>query len=88
MASSHSIEVSTPAWKCCSRRLRANFSGVTQTGRRQARARLDALGPALRAGLLYRADAAGLRAGRRDPVLWGNPKTRNFGESLIDCEEG
>ena len=54
---------------------------------RQLRSRLEALGPALRAELLHvlmlpnydRADAIG--------SYWGNPKTRTFGELLIDCEE-
>jgi hypothetical protein len=48
---------------------------------------LDALGPAPRAELLHvlmlpnsdRADAIG--------SYWANPKTRAFGELLIDCEE-
>jgi hypothetical protein len=51
------------------------------------RARLEALPPAPRAELLHvlmlpdleRADAIG--------SYWGNPKTRIFGELLIDCEE-
>jgi len=54
---------------------------------RRLRARLDALGPAPRAELLRvltlpdfeRADATG--------SYWANPKTRTFGELLIDCEE-
>ena len=49
---------------------------------------IHALGPALRAELLHvlmlpdfeRADAIG--------SYCGNPKTRTFGELLIDCEEG
>jgi hypothetical protein len=28
-----------------------------------------------------------LRAGRRDRLVLGNPKTRTFAELLIDCEE-
>jgi hypothetical protein len=55
--------------------------------KRRLQARLDALGPAPRAELLNvlmlpdfdRADAIG--------SYWGNPKTRTFGELLIDCEE-
>lgn len=54
---------------------------------RQLRSRLDALGPAPRAELLHvlmlpdfeRVDAMG--------SYWANPKTRTFGELLIDCEE-
>jgi hypothetical protein len=54
---------------------------------RRLRERLDALGPAPRAELLHvlmlpdsdRADTIG--------SYWGNPKTRTFGELLIDCEE-
>ena len=54
---------------------------------RQLRSRLDALGPATRAELLHvlmlpdfeRVDAMG--------SYWANPKTRTFGELLIDCEE-
>jgi hypothetical protein len=54
---------------------------------RRLRERLDALGPAPRAELLHvlmlpdfdRADAIG--------SYWGNPKTRTFGELLIDCVE-
>jgi hypothetical protein len=54
---------------------------------RELHQRLDALGPAPRAELLHvlmlldfdRADAIG--------SYWGNPKTRTFGELLIDCEE-
>jgi hypothetical protein len=54
---------------------------------RRLQARPDALGPAPRAELLHvlmlpdfdRADVIG--------SYWGNPKTRAFGELLIDCEE-
>ena len=54
---------------------------------RRLRERLDALGLAPRAELLHvlmfpdfeRADAIG--------AYWGNPRTRTFGELLIDCEE-
>jgi hypothetical protein len=34
-----------------------------------------------------RPDAARLRAGRRDRVLLGQPKTLTFADLLIDCEE-
>ena len=55
---------------------------------RWLQARLDALGPSPSAELLKvlmlpdfeRADAIG--------SYWGNPKTRNLAELLIDCEEG
>jgi hypothetical protein len=54
---------------------------------RRLQERLEALGPAPRAELLHvltlpdfeRADAIG--------SYWENPRTRAFGELLIDCEE-
>jgi hypothetical protein len=60
-------------------------SHATDELERMLRERLDALGPAPRAELLRvlilpdfdRADAIG--------TYWGNPKTRIFGQLLIDC---
>jgi hypothetical protein len=54
---------------------------------RRLRERLDEFGPTPRAELLHilmlphfdRVDVIG--------PYWGNPKTRAFGEPLIDCEE-
>jgi hypothetical protein len=53
---------------------------------RRLQERLDALGPATRAGLLPRPDAA-LERAERIGEFWGYPETRGFGELLIDLEE-
>ena len=53
----------------------------------QLRDRLDALGPAPRAELLHVLTLPDFDRVRAIQSYWGNPKTRNFGELLIDCEE-
>ena len=50
-------------------------------------ARLDALGPAPRAELLHVLMLPDLDRAERIGDFWANPKTRTFGELLIDCEE-
>jgi hypothetical protein len=54
---------------------------------RRLRARLDALGPAPRAELLYVLMLPDFERADRIGEFWGYPKTREFGELLIDCEE-
>jgi hypothetical protein len=54
---------------------------------RQLRERLDALGPDPRAELLHVLMLADLDRADAIGSYWGNPKTRTFGELLIDCEE-
>jgi hypothetical protein len=54
---------------------------------RRLRQRLDALGPAPRAELLHALTLPDFDRADRIGAYWGNPKTRTFGELLIDCEE-
>ena len=54
---------------------------------RRPRERLDALGPAPRAELLHVLRLPDFERVSAIQSYWGNPKTRNFGELLIDCEE-
>jgi len=54
---------------------------------RRLRARLDALGPVPRAELLYILTLPDFDRVGAIQSYWGNPKTRNFAELLIDCEE-
>jgi hypothetical protein len=54
---------------------------------RQLRQRLVALGPAPRAELLHVLMLPDFERANRIGSHWGNPKTRAFGELLIDCEE-
>jgi hypothetical protein len=54
---------------------------------RRLRERLDALGPAPRAELLHVLRLPDLDRVERIGEFWGHPKTRTFGELLIDCEE-
>jgi hypothetical protein len=54
---------------------------------RQLPERLDALGPAPRAELLYVLMLPDFDRADRIGEFWGNPKTRTFAELLIDCEE-
>ena len=54
---------------------------------RRLRARLDALGPAPRAELLHVLMLPGFDRPDAIGSYWRNPKTRAFGELLIDCEE-
>ena len=54
---------------------------------RRLRKRLDALGPASGAELLHVLIPSDLERAERIGAYWGNPKTRTFGELLIDCEE-
>jgi hypothetical protein len=49
--------------------------------------RLDALGPAPRAELLYVLMLPDFERADRIGSYWGNRKTRAFAEPLIDCEE-
>jgi hypothetical protein len=51
------------------------------------RERLDALGPAPRAELLQLLRLPDLDRADRIGEFWANPKTRTFGELLIDLEE-
>jgi hypothetical protein len=54
---------------------------------RRLQERLDALGPAPRAELLYVLMLPDLERDDAIGSYWGNPKTRSFAELLIDCEE-
>ena len=54
---------------------------------RRLRERLDALGPAPRAELLHVLMIPDLERADRIGEFWGNRKTREFAELLIDCEE-
>ena len=54
---------------------------------RRLRARLDALGPAPRAELLRVLTLPDFERTEAIGSYWANPKTRTFGELLIDCEE-
>jgi hypothetical protein len=54
---------------------------------RGLRQRLDALGPAPRAELLYVLTLSDFDRADRIGEFWGNPKTRAFAELLIECEE-
>lgn len=54
---------------------------------RQLRSRLDALGPATRAELLHVLMLPDFERVDAMSSYWANPKTRTFGELLIDCEE-
>jgi len=54
---------------------------------RTLRERLDALGPAPRAELLHVLILPDFDRADRIGEFWGNPKTRTFGELLIDSEE-
>jgi hypothetical protein len=54
---------------------------------RRLRARLDALGPAPRAELLHVLMLPDFDRAELIGEFWGNLKTRNFAELLIDCEE-
>jgi hypothetical protein len=54
---------------------------------RLLRERLDALGPAPRAELLHVLRLPDFDRADRIGEFYGNPKTRTFGELLIDCEE-
>jgi hypothetical protein len=49
--------------------------------------RLDALGPALRADLLYVLLLPDFERADRIGEFWGYPESRAFAELLIDCEE-
>jgi hypothetical protein len=51
------------------------------------RERLDDLGPAPRAELLHALMLPDLDRAERIGEFWGHPKTRTFGELLIDLEE-
>jgi hypothetical protein len=54
---------------------------------RRLRARLDALGPALRAELLHVLMLPDFERADRIGEFWGYPQSRIFAELLIDCEE-
>jgi hypothetical protein len=54
---------------------------------RRLRQRLDALGPAPRAELLHVPMLPDFDRADRIGEFWGHPKTREFGELLIDLEE-
>jgi hypothetical protein len=54
---------------------------------RRLQARLDAFGPAPRAELLHVLMLPDFDRADRIGQFWGNPKTRTFGELLIDSEE-
>ena len=54
---------------------------------RRLRQRLDALGPAPRAELPHVLTLPDFERVGAIQSYWGNPKTRAFGELLIDCEE-
>jgi hypothetical protein len=54
---------------------------------RQLRARLDALGPAPRAELLYVLRLPDLDRAERIGEFWSYPQSRTFAELLIDSEE-
>jgi hypothetical protein len=54
---------------------------------RRLRARLDALGPALRAELLHVLMLPDFQRADRIGEFWGYPQSRTFAELLIDCEE-
>ena len=54
---------------------------------RRLQTHLDALGPAPRAQLLHVLMLPDFERVDRIGNYWGNPKTRTFGELLIDCEE-
>ena len=54
---------------------------------RRISARQDALGPAPRAELLHVLTLPDFERVGAIQSYWGNPKTRTFGELLIDCEE-
>jgi len=51
---------------------------------RRLRERLDALGPARRAELLHVLMLPDFERADRIGSYWGNPKTRAFGELLVD----
>jgi hypothetical protein len=51
------------------------------------RQRLEALPPAARAELLHVLRLPDFDRADRIGEFWGHPKTREFGELLIDCEE-
>ena len=55
---------------------------------RRLRERLDALGPAPRPELRHVLIVRYLERAERIGEFWVNPKTRTFGELLIDLEEG
>jgi hypothetical protein len=54
---------------------------------RTLRERLDALGPAPRAGLLHVLMLPDFERADRIGEFWGYPQSRTFAELLIDCEE-
>ena len=54
---------------------------------RRLRERLDALGPAPRAELLYVLMLPDFDRADRIGEFWGYPESRAFAELLIDCEE-
>jgi hypothetical protein len=54
---------------------------------RRLRERLDALRPTRRAELLHVLMLPDFDRADRIGEFWGNPKTRTFGELLVDCEE-
>jgi hypothetical protein len=54
---------------------------------RRLRARLDALGPAPRAGLLDVLMLADLDRAERIGEFWSYQQSRTFAELLIECEE-
>ena len=54
---------------------------------RRLQARLDAFGPAPRAELLHVLMLPDFNRADRIGEFWVNPKTRTFGELLIDLEE-
>jgi hypothetical protein len=54
---------------------------------RRLRAHLDALGPAPLAELLHVLRLPDFERADQIGEFWGYPKSRTFGELLIDCEE-
>jgi hypothetical protein len=58
-----------------------------QLERRRLKARLDAVGPTPRAGLLHVLMLPNFDRADRIDEFWGNRETRNFGELLIDLGE-
>jgi hypothetical protein len=54
---------------------------------RRLQARLDALGPTLRAELLHVLMLPDFERAERIGEFWSYPETRTFAELLIDCEE-
>jgi hypothetical protein len=54
---------------------------------RRLRQRLDALGPAPRAGLLHVLMLPDFERADRIGEFWSYPESRSFAELLIDCEE-